>query len=67
MWASWHRKNPRSPWVRMCEAETLDACHKALLDAVKGRCFRNTDLFLTRDGKTPRSSAMRPLRNGCNV
>jgi hypothetical protein len=52
MWAGWHRKDSRSAWQRVCNAETLDACHKALLAAVKGKRVRNTDLFLT-GGQTP--------------
>jgi hypothetical protein len=47
MWVDWRRQNSRSPWQRVCEAETLDRCHKLLLAAVNGQNVKITDLFLT--------------------
>jgi hypothetical protein len=54
MWCGWLRRNSRSPWQKVCQAETLDAAHKALLAAVQGQRIRSLDLFLT-GGKVPPS------------
>jgi hypothetical protein len=34
-WSGWHRPNARSPWRRLCEAESFDACWSLLRGLVE--------------------------------